>query len=58
MKSFLSEIQSGDFFKEWEAEAQSGLSYLEELREKDASSEFEAVTKVLLNAIYRNKSDS
>jgi ketol-acid reductoisomerase len=58
MKSFLSEIQSGDFFKEWEAEAQSGLPHLEELREKDASSEFEAVTKVLLNAIYRKKSDS
>ena len=58
MKSFLSEIQSGEFFKEWEAESQSGLPHLEELREKDANSEFEAVSKVLLNAIYRNKSDS
>ena len=58
MKLFLSEIQSGDFFKEWEKESQSGLENLDKLRDKDANSDFEAVTKVLLNAIYRNKSDS
>ena len=58
MKSFLSEIQSGEFFKEWENESLSGLENLDRLRDKDANSDFEAVTKVLLNAIYRNKSDS
>jgi ketol-acid reductoisomerase len=58
MKSFLSEIQSGEFFKEWEKESLSGLENLDRLRDKDANSDFEAVTKVLLNAIYRNKSDS
>ena len=58
MKSFLSEIQSGEFFKEWENEYLSGLENLDRLRDKDANSDFEAVTKVLLNAIYRNKSDS
>ena len=58
MESFLSEIQSGEFFKEWEKESQSGLENLDRMREKDANSDFEAVTKVLLNAIYRNKSDS
>ena len=58
MESFLSEIQSGEFFKEWEKESQSGLVNLDRLRDKDANSDFEAVTKVLLNAIYRNKSNS
>ena len=58
MKSFLGEIQSGEFFKEWENESLSGLENLDRLRDKDANSDFEAVTKVLLNAIYRNKSDS
>ena len=58
MKSFLDEIQSGDFFKEWEKESESGLPHLNDLRDKDANSDFEAVTKVLLNAINRNKSDS
>ena len=58
MKSFLDEIQSGEFFKEWEKESESGLPHLNDLRDKDANSDFEAVTKVLLNAIYRNKSDS
>jgi len=58
MKSFLDEIQSGEFFKEWEKESESGLPHLNDLRDKDANSDFEAVTKVLLNAINRNKSDS
>jgi ketol-acid reductoisomerase len=58
MKSFLDEIQSGEFFKEWEKESESGLPHLNDLRHKDANSDFEAVTKVLLNAINRNKSDS
>ena len=58
MKSFLDEIQSGEFFKEWEKESKSGLPHLNDLRDKDANSDFEAVTKVLLNAINRNKSDS
>ena len=58
MKSFLDEIQSGEFFKEWEKESESGLLHLKDLRDKDANSDFEAVTKVLLNAINRNKSDS
>lgn len=57
MKSFLSEIQSGKFLNEWEAEAKAGSPHLKDLRDKDANSDFEAVTKVLLNAIYRNKSD-
>ena len=58
MKSFLSEIQSGEFFNEWEAEAKAGFPHLEKLREEDSNSEFENVSKVLLNAIYKNKSDS
>ncbi|MBC8310879.1 MAG: ketol-acid reductoisomerase [Candidatus Marinimicrobia bacterium] len=58
MKMFLNEIQSGEFFKEWEAESQSGLPHLEALREKDANSDFESVSKILLNAIYKNNSDS
>ena len=58
MKLFLDEIQSGEFFKEWEKESESGLPHLNDLRDKDANSDFEAVTKVLLNAINRNKSDS
>ena len=58
MKSFLSEIQSGEFFNEWEAEAKAGLPHLEKLRKEDSNSEFEAVSKVLLNAIYKNRSDS
>jgi len=58
MKLFLSEIQSGKFFNEWEAEAKAGFPLLEKLREEDSNSEFENVSKVLLNAIYKNKSDS
>ena len=58
MKSFLSEIQSGEFFNEWEADADAGLPHLKKLREQDSNSEFETVSKVLLNAIYKNKSDS
>ena len=58
MKIFLNEIQSGEFFKEWERESELGLPHLNDLRDKDANSDFEAVTKVLLNAINRNKSDS
>ena len=57
MKLFLGEIQSGEFFKEWEKESESGLPHLKDLRKNDANSDFEAVSKVLLNAIYRNKSD-
>ena len=48
---------SGEFFKEWEKESGLGLPHLKNLRDKDANSDFEAVTKVLLNAINRNKSD-
>ena len=58
MKLFLSEIQSGKFFNEWESEAKLGLPCLEKLREEDSNSEFEIVSKVLLNAIYKNRSDS
>ena len=39
MKIFLDEIQSGEFFKEWEKESGSGLPHLNNLREKDANSE-------------------
>ena len=58
MKDILIEVQSGKFFNEWEAEAKSGLPTLKKIRDEEISSDFEAVSKVLLDAIYKNKSDS
>jgi ketol-acid reductoisomerase len=53
LKSILTQIQSGDFFKEWEHESGSGMKNLEAIRDKESISEFEKVSEVLLNEIYK-----
>ena len=58
LKTFISEIQSGQFYNEWENESKAGLPYLNKIRDKEASSDFEQVTKFLLNVIHKNRTDS
>lgn len=53
LKSVLAQIQSGDFFKEWEHESNSGMKNLNTIRENESSSEFEKISEILLNEIYK-----
>ena len=47
MKQILTEIQSGDFAREWIAENQSGCENFERLREEGKDHEVEIVGKDL-----------
>ena len=58
MKVALESIQSGDFHKEWQEEAEHGYKELNKLREELKASPINDITRNMLNLINKNKNDS
>jgi ketol-acid reductoisomerase len=58
MKIALDSIQSGDFHKEWQKEAEQGYKELNKLRGKLKKSPINDITRDMLDLLKKNKNDS
>ena len=55
MRSALKEIQSGEFHKEWQKEAEDGFPTLSNLRKEEKKLPIEEVGKQILKVLFENK---
>jgi len=55
MRNVLKEIQSGEFHKEWQKEAEDGFPTLSKLRKEEKKLPIEEVGQQILKELFENK---